>query len=217
MGSPSRNVQYHPPRLSEDRLNLPQPHSPSLPTHCSGKSGMRPFQTGGGCSRTPARVLDLDARWVDRESIEPGIGGQAKRHQRNDDALFREHPPEERDGSAHAPSGASRPSLSSSRSRRPRNCARLIDVPSTPTRGGSPHPASAFGIVTRRLSGGKGLFGLSAAGRVRDQPALAGRSADGHRRGDGRAAQPVVADRAVSPHAVSMTAAMLFGQCRLSR
>ena len=28
MGSPSRNVQYHPPRLSEDRLNLPQPHSP---------------------------------------------------------------------------------------------------------------------------------------------------------------------------------------------
>ena len=34
MGSPSRNVQYHPPRLSEDRLNLPQPHSPSLPTHC---------------------------------------------------------------------------------------------------------------------------------------------------------------------------------------
>ena len=40
MGSPSRNVQYHPPRLSEDRLNLPQPHSPSLPTHCSGKSGL---------------------------------------------------------------------------------------------------------------------------------------------------------------------------------
>ena len=24
-----------PPRLSEDRLNLPQPHSPSLPTHCT--------------------------------------------------------------------------------------------------------------------------------------------------------------------------------------
>ena len=45
MGSPSRNVQYHPPRLSEDRLNLPQPHSPSLPTHCSGKSGMRPKAT----------------------------------------------------------------------------------------------------------------------------------------------------------------------------
>ena len=43
MGSPSRNVQYHPPRLSEDRLNLAQPHSPSLPTHCSGKSGMRPL------------------------------------------------------------------------------------------------------------------------------------------------------------------------------
>ena len=35
MGSPSRNVQCHPPRLSEDRLNLPQPHSPSLPTHCT--------------------------------------------------------------------------------------------------------------------------------------------------------------------------------------
>ena len=32
------------PRLSEDRLNLPQPHSPSLPTHCSGKSGMRPAE-----------------------------------------------------------------------------------------------------------------------------------------------------------------------------
>ena len=29
MSSPSRNVQYHPPRLSEDRLNLPQPHSPT--------------------------------------------------------------------------------------------------------------------------------------------------------------------------------------------
>ena len=47
MGSPSRNVQYHPPRLSEDRLNLPQPHSPSLPTHCSGKSGMRPLHLPG--------------------------------------------------------------------------------------------------------------------------------------------------------------------------
>ena len=29
MGSPSRNVQYHPPRLSEDRLNLP-PASQSI-------------------------------------------------------------------------------------------------------------------------------------------------------------------------------------------
>ena len=46
MGSPSRNVQYHPPRLSEDRLNLSQPHSPSLLTHCSGKSGMRPTRPG---------------------------------------------------------------------------------------------------------------------------------------------------------------------------
>ena len=44
MGIPSSNVQYHPPRLSENQLNLPQPHSPSLPTHCSGKSGMRPVQ-----------------------------------------------------------------------------------------------------------------------------------------------------------------------------
>ena len=36
--------RYHPPRLSEDRLNLPQPHSPSFAytLHCSGKSGMRP-------------------------------------------------------------------------------------------------------------------------------------------------------------------------------
>ena len=59
MGSPSRNVQYHPPRLSEDRLNLPQPHSPSLPTHCSGKSGMRPRRTppllcAGGAGTIPA-------------------------------------------------------------------------------------------------------------------------------------------------------------------
>ena len=53
MGSPSRNVQYHPPRLSEDRLNLPQPHSPSLPTHCSGKSGMRPFMVLGFCIGGP--------------------------------------------------------------------------------------------------------------------------------------------------------------------
>ena len=44
MGIPSSNVQYHPPRLSENQLNLPQPHSPSLPTHCSGKSGMRPLR-----------------------------------------------------------------------------------------------------------------------------------------------------------------------------
>ena len=51
MGSPSRNVQYHPPRLSEDRLNLPQPHSPSLPTHCSGKSGMRPNRLALGVGR----------------------------------------------------------------------------------------------------------------------------------------------------------------------
>ena len=46
MGIPSSNVQYHPPRLSENQLNLPQPHSPSLPTHCSGKSGMRPLGLG---------------------------------------------------------------------------------------------------------------------------------------------------------------------------
>ena len=57
MGSPSRNVQYHPPRLSEDRLNLPQPHSPSLPTHCSGKSGMRPSEPAGprGAGPGPGR------------------------------------------------------------------------------------------------------------------------------------------------------------------
>ena len=94
------------------------------------------FQIGGGGSRRPARVLDLDARGIDRESIEPGIGGQAKRHQRNDDALFREHSPEERDGPAHAP----------------------------PVRPGRPSRRAAPGV------------GLSAAGRVRDQPALAGRS-----------------------------------------
>ena len=52
MGSPSRNVQYHPPRLSEDRLNLAQPHSPSLPTHCTAPGNRecarqhRPLRTG---------------------------------------------------------------------------------------------------------------------------------------------------------------------------
>ena len=56
MGSPSRNVQYHPPRLSEDRLNPPQPHSPSLPTHCSGKSGMRP----PGLREVPSEVRKHD-------------------------------------------------------------------------------------------------------------------------------------------------------------
>ena len=64
MGSPSRNVQYHPPRLSEDRLNLPQPHSPSLPTHCSGKSGMRPayleqFPNGVFRALVEARLVAL--------------------------------------------------------------------------------------------------------------------------------------------------------------
>ena len=54
MGSPSRNVQYHPPRLSEDRLNLPQPHSPSLPTHCSGKSGMPPAVRGKRSAEHPS-------------------------------------------------------------------------------------------------------------------------------------------------------------------
>ena len=54
MGSPSRNVQYHPPRLSEDRLNLPQPHSPSLPTHCTapGNRECAPLR------RAPAAQLD---------------------------------------------------------------------------------------------------------------------------------------------------------------
>ena len=40
------------PRLSEDRLNLAQPHSPSLPTHCSGKSGMRPPRLPPGAVRS---------------------------------------------------------------------------------------------------------------------------------------------------------------------
>ena len=44
MGSPSRNVQYHPPRLSEDRLNLPQPHSPSLPYTLLREIGNAPAQ-----------------------------------------------------------------------------------------------------------------------------------------------------------------------------
>ena len=61
MGSPSRNVQYHPPRLSEDRLNLPQPHSPSLPTHCSGKSGMRPFRFDALAAYTRSPYISLSA------------------------------------------------------------------------------------------------------------------------------------------------------------
>ena len=65
MGSPSRNVQYHPPRLSEDRLNLPQPHSPSLPTHCSGKSGMRPMSTRTRCL-TPALLASIARRLIRR-------------------------------------------------------------------------------------------------------------------------------------------------------
>ena len=64
MGSPSRNVQDHPPRLSEDRLNLPQPHSPSLPTHCSGKSGMRPPEGSAQVDGNVAKI-DLAARGVD--------------------------------------------------------------------------------------------------------------------------------------------------------
>ena len=78
MGSPSRNVQYHPPRLSEDRLNFPQPHSPSLPTHCSGKSGMRPVRprlcrssdVDRRCGRTLSAVLFLRPA-VSRCSLRP--------------------------------------------------------------------------------------------------------------------------------------------------
>ena len=44
MGSPSRNVQYHPPRLSEDRLNLPQPHSPSFAYTLLREIGNAPVQ-----------------------------------------------------------------------------------------------------------------------------------------------------------------------------
>ncbi len=66
MGSPSRNVQYHPPRLSEDRLNLAQPHSPSLPTHCSGKSGMRPFVEG---CRGPQLVFGEQLSDVDDPAV----------------------------------------------------------------------------------------------------------------------------------------------------
>ena len=72
MGSPSRNVQYHPPRLSEDRLNLPQPHSPSLPTHCSGKSGMRPlylFDAGVFRSLRPKGPFDRPEE-IDGQALE---------------------------------------------------------------------------------------------------------------------------------------------------
>ena len=51
MGSPSRNVQYHPPRLSEDRLNLPQPHSPTALLREIGNA--------------PGRVLFADVAGVD--------------------------------------------------------------------------------------------------------------------------------------------------------
>ena len=76
MGSPSRNVQYHPPRLSEDRLNLAQPHSPSLPTHCSGKSGMRPRHVRqqerriAGCDQRDRRPVHLErVHLIDRVHV----------------------------------------------------------------------------------------------------------------------------------------------------
>ena len=71
MGSPSRNVQYHPPRLSEDRLNLPQPHSPSLPTHCSGKSGMRPIVHASWTARERARLKQNEAERTLLDAIGP--------------------------------------------------------------------------------------------------------------------------------------------------
>ena len=68
---PSRNVQYHPPRLSEDRLNLPQPHSPSLPTHCTAPGNrecarLRLSGQGPRPRAIPYGVYDLthDAGWV---------------------------------------------------------------------------------------------------------------------------------------------------------
>ena len=85
MGSPSRNVQYHPPRLSEDRLNLPQPHSPSLPTHCTAPGNrecaqprtlreriVAAFSNEGdvvldpfcGCGTTIEAASRLKRRWV---------------------------------------------------------------------------------------------------------------------------------------------------------
>ena len=78
MGSPSRNVQYHPPRLSEDRLNLAQPHSPSLPTHCSGKSGMRPLslEFGQTYARIPIEKRPTSATPTPWRSIEPTCWGR---------------------------------------------------------------------------------------------------------------------------------------------
>ena len=63
MGSPSRNVQYHPPRLSEDRLNLPQPHSPSLPTHCTAPGNRECALSNWDLGQTPAGLpVDDDNR-----------------------------------------------------------------------------------------------------------------------------------------------------------
>ena len=88
MGSPSRNVQYHPPRLSEDRLNLPQPHSPSLPTHCTapgnrecarqpGDPGPRPtgVWTGSGGSNSPEETAGWrDSRVPESWTVEIAFG-----------------------------------------------------------------------------------------------------------------------------------------------
>ena len=63
MGSPSRNVQYHPPRLSEDRLNLPQPHSPSLPTHCTAPGNRE-------CARRISVTVDMGVR-LQRRRVDP--------------------------------------------------------------------------------------------------------------------------------------------------
>ena len=84
MGSPSRNVQYHPPRLSEDRLNLPQPHSPSLPTHCSGKSGMRPERLRILVGLSPQRLPALLLFGTGGTSAIPGQESARQRAPRDD-------------------------------------------------------------------------------------------------------------------------------------
>ena len=58
MGSPSRNVQYHPPRLSEDRLNLPQPHSPSFAYTLLREIGNAPERDGIAVNSDDRRLIN---------------------------------------------------------------------------------------------------------------------------------------------------------------
>ena len=78
MGSPSRNVQYHPPRLSEDRLNLPQPHSPSLPYTLLREIGNAPEaeRCGDPSAAWKRRQIQVSRRRIRPDQAEDGADGE---------------------------------------------------------------------------------------------------------------------------------------------